>query len=330
MTDEIRGRHAVVPRSRRRTVAVVLVALVVVAAVLALRACLPSTPEELVVVAAGDMACDPTDPEFNAGAGTEEWCQQQRTSDVAVALDPDLVLGLGDYQYELPTSAAYEDVYGPSWGRLKDITRPALGNQEYKVFQANTFRSYFDENSGPESGYWSYDEGPWHFVVLNSNCTSVKGGCAEGSPQQLWLEQDLASTDKACVVAYWHHPRFSNGIIGPDPRTEDLWETVVRNKVDMVISGHEADYERFPRLDAQGRESPEGTRQFVSGVGGQIHYAPGVGDAPWRSKLTPIRSDYVNYDTSGVLALTLRDGSYDWAFHTVDGEVLDRGGDTCQ
>ncbi len=336
IADPERSHRSVAPGRRRLPagrlrwlIAVVLPAALILAAVVVFRACAPGDTGDIVVVASGDMACDPTDPKFNEGAGAGDWCLQRQVSDIAVALRPDLVLGLGDYQYELPTAAAYEDVYGTSWGRLKEITRPALGNQEYKVVYANTFRSYFGEHSGPPEGYWSYDVGPWHFVVLNSNCTSVKGGCALGSPQQAWLEQDLAANDSRCVVAYWHHPRYSNGIAGPDLRTKDLWDTAVRHHVEMVLSGHEANYERFPRLDGQGRASEQGTRQFVAGVGGQVHYRPIDADSPWRSQLPPLRSEYVNYDAAGVLALTLKDGSYDWSFHTSTGAVLDQGSETC-
>lgn len=324
------GRHAAPPSRRGRTIAaIVLGVLLVLVALLLLRACRSEEPAEIRVVAVGDMACDPTDPEYNDGRGTEDWCRQADVSDLAVSLEPDLFLGLGDYQYELPTTAGYDEVYGPTWGRLREITRPALGNQEYKVYQANTFRSYFGDYAGEERGYWSYDKGPWHFVVLNSNCTTVVGGCGEGSPQQQWLAEDLAAHEGMCTVAYWHHPRFSNGIMGPDQRTLALWKTLMGHRVAAVLSGHEADYERFPRLDEKGRNDLTGPRQFVVGTGGQIHYHPQVGDAPWRQKLTPVDSDYVNFDTHGVLQLTLKDGSYDWEYVSIDGEVLDSGSDTC-
>lgn len=323
------GRHARPRRRARMALAAGGAVAAVVAGALLLRACAPAEPDVITAVAVGDMACDPTDPKFGGGQGEGDWCQQQAVSDLAVSMNPDLLLGLGDYQYELPTTQGYDEVYGPTWGRLREITRPAVGNQEYKVFQANTFRSYFGDLAGDPRGYWSYDEGPWHFVVLDSNCTTVVGGCGEGSPQQQWLAQDLADNTKPCTLAYWHHPRFSNGIMGPDQRTRALWRTLMGNRVALVLSGHEADYERFPRLDEDGRNDLTGPRQFVVGTGGQIHYDPQVGDAPWRQKLTPVASDVVDFDHHGVLKLTLRDGSYDWEFVTPDGDVLDSGSDTC-
>ena len=302
----------------------------VVGAALLLHACRPASPMPIRVVAEGDMACDPTDPMYAGGAGHDDQCQQRAVSDIAVGLHPDLLLGLGDYQYELPTSAAYADVYGPTWGRLRDITRPALGNQELKVFHANTFRSYFGDLAGPDQGYSSFDMGTWHVIILNSNCTTVVGGCGEGSPQQKWLEGDLASTTQKCVVATWHHPRFSNGIMGPDQRTKALWATLTHYDVELVLSAHEHDYERFPHLDSAGRNDPDGPRQFVVGTGGQVHYDPSAGDAPWREKLTPVASDAHDFTHNGVLELGLASDGYAWSFHTTAGTVTDSGSDTCR
>lgn len=291
--------------------------------------CRPEQAGPIVAVAAGGMACDPTDPRFGDGDGDGDWCQQRAVSDLALSLSPDVLLGLGDYQYELPAGSSYDTVYGPTWGRLRDITIPALGNQELKVFRANTFRAYFGDRAGPEAGYWSQDVGAWHVVVLNSNCTTVVGGCGEGSPQQLWLAEDLAASDARCTLALWHHPRFSNGIMGPDQRTSDLWSTLVDHDVELVLSAHEHHYERFGRLNAAGDPDARGPRQFIAGTGGQIHYRPEAGDAPWRQKLEPVASEAADFDHHGVLELTLDTASYTWRFLAQGGEVLDSGADDC-
>jgi len=314
---------------RQRAGAALAVVATVVAGVLLFRSCTAPSPMPIHAVAVGDMACDPTDPAYAGGSGVDDRCQQKAVSDLALSLHPTLLLGLGDYQYELPSTAAYRDVYGPSWGRLREITRPTLGNQELKVFHANTFRTYFGDLAGPEEGYWSYDIGTWHFVVLNSNCTTVVGGCGAGSPQQKWLDADLQQSSAKCVAVTWHHPRFSNGIMGPDQRTKDLWDTLVQHDVELVLSAHEHDYERFPRLDASGRNDLHGPRQFVVGTGGQVHYDPQVGDAPWRQKLTPVASDKADFTHNGVLGLTFTDSGYSWEFHTTAGTVTDSGSDTC-
>jgi hypothetical protein len=132
----------------------------------------------------------------------------------------------------------------------------------------------------------------------------------------------------------WHHPRFSNGIAGPDKRTEDLYAALVEYDVELVLSGHEAHYERFARRDQLGRPDPHGPRQFVVGTGGQVTYEPTVGDAPWRQKLAPVSSEAVDFTDHGVLLLDLRAEDYSWEFRAVDstradGRVVDAGRDTC-
>lgn len=312
-------------RRRRLVIAGIVGVVAAFALLLALRACTDSGPEVVRAVAAGDMVCDPGDP----AQGGEKACKAKEVSDVAVGLNPDAFFGLGDYVYEVPKSDTYRTVYDPSWGRLKEKTLPAIGNQEYKVHEANTFRSYFGDRAGPESGYWSTQFGKWHVVVLNSNCTVVVGGCKEGSPQQQWLAADLESSDAKCTVALMHHPRWSTGLGGPDGRLSDLYATLADHRVELLLSGHEADYERFAPLNADGAPDPNGTRQFVVGTGGQVVYEPGEGDAPWRNKGRTISSEFRDFAHHGVLELTLKPDSYDWAFHGLDGAVLDSGTGRC-
>ena len=313
------------PRKRRLWRVVVTIIVIVAAILLLLRACANEQPSSVTIVAAGDMGCDPKDP----GAGTALRCQAQAVSDLAVGIGPYAFIGLGDYLYEIPTTEGYNTVYGPSWGRLRDITFPVLGNQEYKVHEANTFRTYFGERAGPEQGYYSVQLGQWHVVMLNSNCTVVVGGCAEDSPQHRWLEQDLADSDAKCSMAVWHHPRWSNGISGSDARLTAMYKTLLDNNVDVLLSAHEANYERFAPLGANGKPDPMGVRQFVVGTGGQVTYDPEVGDAAWRAKSKPIKSEFFDVDSHGLLRLTLNPDSYSWAFVTLDAGVADAGEAQC-
>ncbi|MEI2715461.1 MAG: metallophosphoesterase [Candidatus Nanopelagicales bacterium] len=306
--------------------------LIVIAILLLLRACAKEVPESVTVVAAGDMACDAKDPAMKKKNRDMNQCRFKEVSDIAVSLQPDALLGLGDYQYEVPKAEAYQDIYGPTWGRLRSITLPAIGNQELKVFEANTFRQYFGERAGPPEGYWSTELGRWHVVVLNSNCTVVIGGCGEGSPQQIWLTEDLAANDSKCTLAIMHHPRWSTGIAGPDGRTDALYRTLDQGGVDILLSGHEADYERFGQLDADGNPSMEGVRQFVVGTGGQAVYRPEQGAAPWRNKGVLIESEYADFEHHGVLELQLDPDRYSWAFHSLDTKkpITDSGSSPCR
>jgi Calcineurin-like phosphoesterase len=313
---------------RRRWIArgVIVVGLIVL--VLALvRACAP--PPVVRVIAVGDMACAPVDPAFNDGAGAGGECQAQAVSDVAVARQPDLVLGLGDYQYEVASEADWAAAYAPSWGRLREVTRPALGNQELKVHKANSYYAFFDDVAVEQPGYTSYDVGSWHVVVLNTNCTVVEGGCGTESPQVAWLRDDLAANSGRCILAYGHHPRWSNGIAGPDSRIAPLWKTLVDGGATLYLSGHEADYERFPPLDDAHQPDPTGVRQFVVGTGGQSLYEPQEGDAAWRDTFDPVPSEYFDAGNHGFLELGLGDGTYSWRFVTADGPITDSGSASC-
>ncbi|MEU8656676.1 metallophosphoesterase family protein [Actinoplanes philippinensis] len=273
-------------------------------------------PSVVTVVAAGDMACDPADPDLKPpGEPPGDRCRQQSVSDIAIALDPDYLLALGDVQYEVPTGEAFRTVYGPSFGRLRDRTVPVFGNQEYKVQDASSFTAYFGERVRDPRGFWSEEIGQWHLVVLNSNCSGVAGGCGYGSPQQAWLAADLAATGDRCVIAAWHHPRWSSGIGGSDERTADLFRTLYEHQVELVLSGHDAHYERFDPMNPEGRPDDKGVRQFVVGTGGQAHYRPELAPAAGA-----VKGDYTDYDHHGVLKLTLRPDSYRWAFHPLEAE----------
>ncbi|WP_203827418.1 metallophosphoesterase family protein [Actinoplanes palleronii] len=284
-------------------------------------------PDTVTVVAAGDMACDPDDPDLHRATKAQgDRCRQQSVSDIAVALDPDYLLALGDLQYEMPTAAAYRTVYGPSFGRLRARTVPVYGNQEYKVQDAASFTAYFGDRIQDTRGYWSQEIGRWHLVVLNSNCSAVTGGCGAGSPQQSWLDADLTAAGSRCVIAAWHHPRWSTGIAGPDRRTQELFGTLHRHRVDLLLSGHEADYQRFGPLNGNGAADRTGVRQFVVGTGGQAHYRP-EGTAATGAPA----GEFADYDHHGVLALTLRPESYTWAFHPLEAaqDVEDEGEARC-
>ncbi len=315
------GRH------RGRVALAVVVVAALVAALLWWRRPEPA-PATVRVVAAGGLVCDPADPAYADGAGTDVACRQRAVSDVAVRLDPDAFLGLGDYQYEEPKAASYRTAYDPSWGRLRAITRPALGNQEYKVHAANTFFDYFGANAGPDHGWYSYSLGQWHVVVLNTNCTQV-GGCEAGRLQARWLEADLAADHHRCTLAYWHHPRFSTGLHGSDPRTRDLWRILQRHRADLVLAAHEHDYERFARLDADGHPSRSGIASFVVGTGGQNHYTT-VGSEGYAGARRGEAPSQRRIDTTfGVLALRLDPTGWSSQFLDDTGRRLDAASGTC-
>jgi hypothetical protein len=276
-----------------------------------------------VLVAAGDIACPTWNSSYREGAGTATACRQLATSDVAMALDPDVVATLGDMQYDAGALDQFNASYGASWGRLKDRTRPAPGNHEYQDDQsASGYYTYFGAAAGnPAKGYYSYDIGSWHVVVLNSNCARV-GGCHSGSPQEQWLRADLAANPAACTVAYFHHPRFSSGQHGGTSSVAAFWQALYSGGVDVVLNGHDHHYERFAPQNPSGQlDQARGIRQFLVGSGGKDHYSLGS---------VATNSERRNNTAFGVLGLTLHDGSYDWRFVPETGATFtDSGTGSC-
>ena len=168
----------------------------------------------VTLATAGDIACDPTASLFNGGAGTPKYCHMKATSDLLLNLNPTAVLTLGDNQYQHATLDAFQQSYAPTWGRLKNITYPAPGSHEYATGSAAGYFDYFGSAAGdPTKGYYSFDLGAWHLIVLNSNCLHT-GGCSAGSPEEQWLRADLAASAKLCTLAVIHYPLFSSGKAG--------------------------------------------------------------------------------------------------------------------
>jgi hypothetical protein len=277
--------------------------------------------EPVTVVAVGDIACDPTSPEFNHGRGIGDRCRQAATARLVHDAAPDAVLTLGDLQYDDGLYGKFLSSYDLSWGAFRSITYPAPGNHEYWGSpRAAGYFQYFGEQAGRSGqGWYSTDLGTWHVVALNSNCDIV--GCGKGSPQYDWLERDLAANDAACTLAFWHHPLFSSGPHGPDPAVTPFWRLLRADGADIVLNGHDHLYERFRRQDPTGARDAAGIREFVVGTGGEELY--------WIGQAQP-NSEVRNTDAFGVLRLTLRDGAYDWSFEPALGaSFTDSGSDAC-
>ncbi len=281
----------------------------------------PAPAVDPVLAAAGDIACAPESPSFNDGNGTATECRMKATSDLLVSRLPDVVLPLGDTQYEDGALSRFALSYHPSWGRVLAKTRPVVGNHEYGTADAAGYFTYFGAAAGdPDKGYYSFDLGAWHVVVLNSNC-GAPGGCAAGSPQETWLRADLAAHPGACTLAAMHHPRFSSGMHGSDAAQSAFWDALFAAGADVVLAGHEHDYERFaPQRPDGTADALHGLRQFIVGTGGRDQ----------RPFETPVANSEVRLTgTFGVLELTLHPSSYDWKLVATDGSTADSGSGTC-
>ncbi len=287
-----------------------------------------------MIAAAGDIACDTTSDFFNKGAGVEGHCRQRATSDLLVGGGFSAVLALGDTQYHVGALNDFNSVFGPTWGRVKPIIRPVPGNHEYSTSNARGYFDYFNGESvddgpaGPRGkGYYSFDVGAWHLIALNSNCDQVPtggaaSGCAPGSPQERWLQSDLAAHRTSCTLAYWHSPRFNSGLRGNSLASQTFWDVLHRAGTDIVLGGDAHDYERFAPQDPAGNFDPaRGIRAFVVGTGGVFFTG-------W-SKVKP-NSEVRHNDSFGVLTFSLHPTSYEWRFVPEAGKTFsDSGGGAC-
>jgi hypothetical protein len=265
--------------------------------------------QEAVLIGAGDIA----DCSDLAGA--------EATAKLLEA-NPGTVMALGDLAYPNGTPDDFK-CYHKTWGRVKDRTRPAVGNHEFHSTGASYYFQYFGSAAGdPKTGYYSYDLGAWHIVVLNSECQQV-GGCEAGSSQEKWLRADLAAHPVGCTLAYFHKPRFSSGLNhGNDPEVGAFWQALYDYNAELILNGHDHDYERFAPQDPGGNADPKrGIREFVVGTGGKNHREFGIHKS---------NSEVRNNHAFGVLKLTLKTTGYDWKFIPEAGKTFtDSGSGSC-
>jgi len=226
------------------------------------------------------------------------------------------VFAAGDNAYPDGTLSNYNTNYHPSWGAFKARTIPAPGNHEYHTTGASGYFDYFGALAGPNSnGWFSKDIGNWHIVSLNSEVNM-----AAGSPQETWLRQDLAASTKPCTLAMWHSPLFTSGSHGPDSSVRPLFQALYDHNADVVVTGHNHNYERFAPMTPSGAvDNTRGIRHFVNGAGGSSHY---------NFTSVAANSQARNADTYGVLKFTLHSSSYDWAFVPEAGKTYTDSGTT--
>ncbi|MCM8750442.1 DNRLRE domain-containing protein [Thermomicrobiaceae bacterium CFH 74404] len=289
----------------------------------------PSSGDPVVIVAAGDIACDPQSDSWNDNAGTDSACRHKYTSDVALAQSPDYVLVLGDTQYEDGALQEYRASYDPTWGRLLDRTYPAVGNHEYRTGGAAGYFAYFGDRATPLEpgcrkdckGYyaWALDE-HWVAIAVNSNCDEV-GGCRAGSPQYQFVASVFEANAGKHFLVYMHHPYWSTGKYHNCCKGElgDLYKLFERYGVELTLSGHDHNYQRFAPQTASSVCSAGGIRHFVVGNGGK-----NLQDTDANKSKEPC-DEYLNETSFGVLVLRLFPDRYEWSFVSESGAVLDQG-----
>lgn len=244
----------------------------------------------VVVAGAGDI-CDSSG---NACQGT---------SDLIVSINPTAVFTAGDNAYSSGTLTEYNNRYAPTWGRFKALTSPSPGNHDYNTTGASGYFDYFNGvgnqtgQAGDRSkGYYSWDVGDWHFVALNT----MSGGTV-ATAQINWLKSDLAATTKPCIAAYFHHPLISRGNYNGYSQVKPIWDALYAAKADLVLVGHDHNYQRYGKMNPDQAAASDGIRQILVGTGGRAFYGISGSHALLEAS---------NANTYGVLKLTLTANGY--------------------
>ena len=280
-----------------------------------------------VVVAVGDIAQEQL-PRYNLARN-----QYDDVADLVYGMGADRFLLLGDGQHNDGTLENYMAFYDQYFNKVRDITCPVVGNHDYYSSDtAEGFFTYFGELAHGPNGYYSFDLGPWHIIALNSQIPRLYDYTQPGNPaydQHQWLLADLAANpeeEHAGIIAYMHHPVYDWELYDGaewyysyeiEPQ-EHLWQTLYDHGVDMVLSGHNHNYQRWLPQDAAGNYDPDGLIQLVAGTGGSYL---------WNFPKSDMPANLVGYSSSdfGALRLTLHEDCYDFEFVALDGEVLDAG-----
>jgi hypothetical protein len=272
----------------------------------------PAQSGDPIVLAAGDVGYCPNGPATSGAAQTAQQLAQFPSA---------LVLLLGDGAYQSGTATEYATCYDPTWGQAKARTRPTPGYHDYETPNASGYFGYFGSLAGTAGrGYYSFDIGAWHVISLNA--ISCDLDCSSTSPQIQWLRADLAAHANTCTLAYFSYPLFTSGRTdGPTPSMKALWDVLYAGNADLILNGHEHNYERFaPQTPTGALDNARGIRQFVVGTGGRGNYPLGNG----------VKNSQVRYSaTFGVLKLTLHPSSYDWQYLAASGSFTDAGSTAC-
>jgi hypothetical protein len=259
------------------------------------------------------------------GAGDIARCDAQGDEATAALIAglPGIVFTLGDNAYEDGTAKQLQDCYAPSWGQFLARTQFAvMGNHDIRTDAGAPNEAYFG-NAMTRNGvtWFSQDVGTWHVVVLDADCTLVAGLCGVGSPQQQWLTADLAANHQPCTIALWHQPLFSSGVHRGDLTTKPFWDALYAAGAELVLNGHEHDYERFAPQDPAGKaDAARGITEVIAGTGGAV-----LRDFAQTAPNSVVRQAF----TYGVLSITLQPDGYDARFISTDGSFSDAFSGTC-
>lgn len=300
------------------------------------------------IAAVGDLVCA-FGAETERRPGAPEAIGECRPGEVASIVTEgnryDAFLPLGDLQYSYGGYWRYVEYWDDFYGDVFDITYPIAGNHEAYNGLFEGYYRYFGERAHPDTnGYYSFDLGKWHVLALNTQLCRNKawglkvqepnpggttgwtrwiapipgGGCEPGDPMMQWVKKDLAESDSTCQLALMHHPlyRWAGGsdLFNPEADQQPLYDLLVKEGVEVALTGHHHNYQRFKPMDAEGNVDEEaGMVQFIAGMGGNSYQPLPGGEMP-------AELDAADTGTYGMVEMTLKKDGYDFEFVSAPGE----------
>ncbi len=275
-----------------------------------------------VLIGAGDISTCPSNGDELTAALVDSVLKADSVAGVK-----DQVFAAGDVVYPSGRTEDFAQCWGASWGspdrRIMAKIKPVPGNHEYDTPGAAPYYAYFGDVAGTAGkGYYSYDLGEWRVYALNSEI-AVDGSFSaeERRSQEEWLRKDLEDNKKKCVLAYWHHPRYSSSYHKSDPALVALFQILYDAGAEIVISGHDHTYERF---------APQSPNAVLDTLRGVTQIVVGTGGADLRGFYDPAPHSVARVQGHhGVLKLTLGAGGYQHAFLDTSGRIWDPGSGSC-
>lgn len=277
-----------------------------------------------VLIGVGDIASCDSDGDEQTARLVDSVLKADSVAGVS-----DAVFTLGDNTYPDGAASEFAICFTPSWGdsgkRIMARIRPSVGNHEHLSERAAPYYQYFGSKAGPgKRGYYSYDLGEWHIIVINSEIIVNSGfTAAERKAQEDWVRAEFEGPQKVCTLAYWHHPLFSSGWHGGDRRLQPIWQILADGGATLVLTGHDHHYERF---------LPQSPQAIADSVNGMVQYVVGTGGGELRGMRSPLAANSAARVEGrfGVLKLSLGKGEYSGAFLDVRGIVWDSHGGKCR
>lgn len=237
----------------------------------------------------------------------------------------DAFFHLGDIAYP---SGSYDQFEAYFFSVYRDLLQavpvyPVIGNHEYLTLGGQPFVDVYHLPATalrPEDDerYYSFDLGDVHVVALDSNPQMLWRVSDQVDDDMVdWLRADLAASRATWKLALFHHPIYSSGPHGGELLArQTLVEVLEDGGVDLVLNGHDHDYERTHPVWRGAQVPPEDKRAItyvVAGAGGGALYAA---NGDWFTQVVDAKS-------YSFLDLTIEGCFATGNAITADGQVID-------